>query len=453
MKNINTKFLMTSEKSNPIPFNFRQLFVLALSLLIGFGSQAQNPAAGKAQRMPIALIGGTIHVGDGSIIENGTVIFDKGIITTVGNQNIPINKMTKVIDVKGKHVYPGLIAPNAQAGLNEIGSIRATQDYEEIGNFNPNIRTLTSYNTDAESIPTIRGNGIMIGQATPEGGIISGTSSIMNFDGWNWEDAVLKADDGVWMNWPSLITQTFLRLEFRTESKPNEKYMSQLTEIKNFFEEAKAYSQLKNPNPINYKLEAMKGLFTGDKKLYVNVNEGKEIIETVLFAKKIGVKNLVIVGAEEAELAMDILKDNNIAVLVSPTHRLPNSIDEDVWQPYKLPNILAKKGILTGIYYTASFWRTRNLPFIAGTAAAYGLDKEEALKMITLNNAKILGIDKQVGTIAEGKQATIVVSKGDILDMRTNQIEQAYINGKEVNLDDKQKRLYQKYSEKYGIEK
>lgn len=168
-------------------------------------------------------------------------------------------------------------------------------------------------------------------------------------------------------------------------------------------------------------------------------------------AQKFKIKNIVVVGGEEADLALDFLKTNNIPVIVSPTHRLPNNSDEDVWNPYKLPNRLMKAGILTGMFYTEEFYKTRNLPFVAGTSAAFGMDKEDALKMITLNNAKILGIDKQVGTLEVGKLATIAVSEGDILDMRTNKVSYAFIRGKKIDLDDKQKRLYKKYVDKYGI--
>jgi len=199
------------------------------------------------------------------------------------------------------------------------------------------------------------------------------------------------------------------------------------------------------------KLEVMKGLFDGSKKLFIRTNYGKEIIEASKLAQQYKVKSIVIVGGEEADLALDFLKTNNIPVIVSPTHRLPNTPDEDVWNPYKLPARLMKAGVLTGMFYTEEFYKTRNLPFVAGTSAAFGMEKEDALKMITLNNAKILGIDNLVGTLEVGKQATIAVSEGDILDMRTNKVEYAFIRGKKINLDDKQKRLYKKYVDKYGI--
>ena len=430
----------------------KKVLLLLSIFFVKFSLKAQNPAPAPAQVKAIALVGGTIHVGDGKIIQNGTIIFDKGIITAIGDANLAFDKSTtETINIAGKSVYPGIIAPAALVGLVEIGSVRSTFDQAETGQFNPNIRSLIAHNADSEIIPTVRGNGVLIGQTTPEGGIISGTSSIMEYDGWNWEDAALKKDDGVWLNYPTLIARQFSFEDFKFTTKKNEKYVEQKNELQSFFADALAYSEIALPNPKNAKLEAMKGLFDGSKKLFIRTNYGKEIIEASQMAQKYKVKNIVIVGGEEADLAIDFLKANNIPVIVSPTHRLPNTADEDVWNPYKLPARLMKAGVLTGMFYTEEFYKTRNLPFVAGTSAAFGLNKEEALQMITANNAKILGIEKQVGTLEVGKQATIAVSEGDILDMRTNKVIHAFIRGKKIDLDDKQKRLYKKFSDKYGI--
>ncbi|RFS14163.1 amidohydrolase family protein [Emticicia sp. C21] len=428
-------------------------YIILLGLaLAGFGIKAQNQAPAQPQTRAIALVGGTIHVGDGRIIQNGVVVFDKGVITAIGDASLNYDKpATETINVAGKSVYPGIIAPSALAGLVEIASVRATLDNQETGQFNPHVRALIAHNTDSEVIPTLRGNGILIGQSTPEGGIISGTSAIMEYDGWNWEDAALKKDDGVWLNYPALVSRQFSFEELKFTIKKNEKYMEQKNELAQLFSEGLAYAEISNPSPKNAQLEALKGLFDGSKQLFIRVNSGKEIIEAVKLAKQYKISKIVVVGGEEAELAIDFLKENNIPVIVNGTHRLPNTTDDDVWNPYKLPNVLMKAGLTVGMYYTEEFWRTRNLPFVAGTAAAFGMAQEDALKMITLNNAKILGIDKQVGSLEVGKLATIVVSAGDILDMRTSKVEQAFIRGKKIDLDDKQKRLYKKYVGKYGL--
>ncbi|MCU0467174.1 MAG: amidohydrolase family protein [Arcicella sp.] len=428
----------------------KYIYIVVLSFLTNT-IFAQNQAAGSPQTKPIALVGATIHTAAGQVIENGVIVFDKGIITAVGGAGTAYDKTkTETIDVAGKKIYPGLISPANEIGLVEINSVRATSDVTEVGGINPHVRALIAYNTDSELIPTVRSNGILITQATPKGDIVAGMSSIMQMDGWNWEDAVLKKDDGIHLNWVGYFKREIDFTNFSATTKKNDKRDDMLRELDKTFNDAIAYAQVKNPTVTNVKMEAMRGLFDGSKILYISADYGKEIIEAAQFAKAKGVKNMVIIGGEEALLAADFLKENNIPVIVNTTHRLPNNVDDDTDIAYKLPQLLAQKGILVGLAYIGLNWRTRNLPFLAGTVAGYGMDKEDALKLITANNAKILGIDKMVGTLQVGKHATLIVSTGDVLDMRTAKVEHAFIQGKKVDLDDKQKRLYRKYAEKYG---
>ena len=429
--------------------NTKYLYLIVFQLLTNT-IFAQNQAAGNPQTKAIALTGATIHTATGQVIQNGVIVFSKGIITVVGGAGTTYDKAnTETIDVAGKSIYPGLISPSNELGLTEIDAVRSTNDMAEIGGINPHVRALVAYNTDSELIPTVRSNGILITQATPQGEIVAGMSSIMQLDGWNWEDAALKKDDGIHINWVGYFKRDVDFSTFTVSTKKNDKRDEMLREIDKTFNDAIAYSKSK-PTITNVKMEAMKGLFDGTKNLYINADYGKEIIEAVQFAKSKGVKKIVIIGAEESLLAADFLKENNIPVIVSATHRLPNSADDDTDISYKLPYLLAQKGILVGLGYIGLNWRTRNLPFLAGTVAGHGMDKEDALKLITINNAKILGIDKMVGTLEVGKHATLIVSAGDVLDMRTAKVEHAFIQGRKVDLDDKQKRLYRKYSEKYG---
>ncbi|MBO0931739.1 amidohydrolase family protein [Fibrella aquatilis] len=414
---------------------------------------AQNPAPGLPQQKAIALMGGTIHTGTGQVIPNGYITFDKGVITGVGDAStVRMNtNEVQVIDVAGRHVYPGLISPASLVGLQEVASVRATIDSREVGVLNPNVRALIAYDSDSEIIPTIRNNGILITQAMPVGGTVSGSSSIMHTDGWNWQDAVLRKDDGIWLNWPGYYARDFDFDTFQSTVKKNDKRDEAIRAVQLVFAEAKAYAEGATLAAANLKFEAMRGLFTGKQNLYVRADYAKDIIEAVRFAKAAGVPKVVIVGAEDSDKVAAFLKENNVPVILSPLHRLPNREDEPVDLPYRLPGILQKAGVTVGLSYAEEWWRTRNLPFLAGTAVGFGVtDREEALKMVTANTAKILGIDGQVGTLETGKQATIVVSKGDILDMRTNVIEQAFIQGRQVNLDDKHKRLYNKFKTKYG---
>lgn len=427
-------------------------FITTILALASLTSVAQNPAPARPQTKAIALMNGTVHVGNGQVIPNGVVIFDRGVITAVVDattSRLNLNDV-EVINVAGKHVYPGLISPASTVGLQEVGAVRATVDKQEVGVLNPNVRALIAYNTDSEIIPTIRNNGVLLTQAMPQGGTVSGSSSVMMADGWNWEDAVLRKDDGLWLNWPTYFSRDFDLTDFSLVVKKNEKRDEALTALRATFADAKAYAAQPSPTPMNLKLEAMRGLFSGRQNLYVRADYAKDIIEAVQFARSFGVPKVVIVGGEEANRAVTFLKEQNVPVILSALHRLPNREDEAVDLPYRLPGILQKAGVLVGLSYADEWWRTRNLPFLAGTAVGFGVsDREEALKMITSNTAKILGIDSLVGTLEQGKQATLFVSAGDALDMRTNVVEHAFIQGRKVNLDDRHKRLYKTYREKY----
>ena len=429
--------------------NIEYIFLLVFQLITNT-IFAQNQAAASPQTKAIALTGATIHTAAGQVIENGVIVFNKGIITAIGGRETAYDKAnTEIIDLVGKNIYPGLISPANELGLTEIDAVRSTNDMAEVGGINPHVRALVAYNTDSELIPTVRSNGILITQATPQGEIVAGMSSIMQLDGWNWEDAALKKDDGIHINWVGYFKRDFDYNTFTVSTKKNDKRDETLREVDKTFNDAIAYIKTK-PAVTNVKMEAMRGLFDGSKILYINADYGKEIIEAIQFAKSKGIKKIVITGGEESLLAADFLKENNIPVILNATHRLPNSADDDTDISYKLPYLLAQKGVLVGLGYIGLNWRTRNLPFLAGTVAGHGMDKEDALKLITANNAKILGIDRMVGTLEVGKHATLIVSAGDVLDMRTAKVEHAFIQGRKIDLDDKQKRLYRKYSEKYG---
>lgn len=428
------------------------LLSMAAIFCLNFAGYAQNPAPAKPQTKPIILTGGTIHLGNGQMIENGIISFDKGIITQVAASGATLDRSnSEVIDVKGKHIFPGIISMNTTVGIQEIASVRATLDYNEVGEINPHVRALVAYNTDSEVIPTLRNTGILLSQAVPQGGIISGSSSVFYSDGWNWEDAVLKKDDGIWINWPPFLSSSFNYEDFSVSVKRNEKRQEIIDVFRSTFSQAKAYTETAKPSPVNVRLEAMRDLFKGTTNLYIRADYAKDIIESVKFAQEFGLKKIVIVGGDQSNKVTAFLKDNQIPVILNPLHRLPNGTDDDVYLPYELPGILAKAGVKVAITYADEWWRTRNLAFLAGTSAGFSdVTPEQALQFITKNPAEILGVDQYVGTLEKGKQASLVVTTGDMLDMRGNAVQMAFIKGGKVNLDDKQKRLYEKYKEKYG---
>lgn len=428
--------------------------ILSLVLIISSTMNAQQTPA-PAQSESILIVGVTAHLGNGHVIENAAIGFDKGKITFVGTQsNADSNSFSKIIDATGKHVYPGFIASNTTNGLQEIDAVRATNDKDEVGEMIPEIRALIAYNAESKVTETLRPNGVLIGQITPRGGTISGTSSIVQFDAWNWEDAAIKVDDGVHVNWPSSISYGKWWLGEDKGPKANKKYIETVTKLKTFMVDAKAYLS-GSRFPKNIPFEAVERLFDGNQQFYVHVSGEKEIIDAIHFCEEVGIKNLVIVHGDEAHKVADVLVAKNIPVIIDRSHRLPSSSDEDIFFPYKQAKILMDKGVLVAIGMEGEMERmqTRNLPFYAGTYAAYGLDKEEALKLITSNPAKILRIDDLVGTLEVGKDATLFISEGDALDMRTNILSHAFIQGRDISLETHQTELYDRYMEKYENQK
>ncbi|GAA4274528.1 amidohydrolase family protein [Aquimarina gracilis] len=411
-----------------------------------WGQQTPAPAQSEA----ITITGATAHIGNGQVIENSIIIFENGKITAVGASGSASPK-GKVIDATGKHVYPGFIAPNSTLGLVEIAAVRATDDDSEIGSYNPHIRSIIAYNAESKIIESMRPNGVLMAQVTPRGGMISGTSSIVQLDAWNWEDAAIKLDDGIHLNWPNPFTRGRWWLGEDPGFKPNKKYHEQVTKLADFFDQANASMK---SNEIAGKLphKAMKGSFDGSQRLFVHVSAEKAILDVLAFAKKQKIQKIVLVHADEAYKVAAQLKSNNIPVLLTRTHTTPNYEDSDYDQPYKNAKLLIDAGVLVGLENSGQMERAnaRNLPFQAGTVAAHGLDREKALQLITENSAKILGIDDIVGTLEVGKDATLFISVGDALDMRTNQLEKAFIQGRDISLETHQTKLWKRYSNKYS---
>ncbi len=428
----------------------KNIFILIISFFFATFCNAQQTPAPE-QSKPIVVTGATAHLGNGEVIENSIIAFENGKFTVVNNQAVAQGfDGYEKIDASGKHIYPGFIAPNTALGLKEIGAVRATNDNREVGNMNPNLRSIIAYNTDSKVTPTIRSNGILYAQIVPQGGRISGQSSVVELDAWNWEDAAYRMDDGIHLRWPNMFNSSGWWAE-PGPTKKNDKYSKDVAEIKTFFQQAKAYSENDNPEKQNLKFEVMKEVLEGKKQLYIRTNSAKTIYESVLMAKEFGITP-ILVGGRDAGVVTDFLKENNVAVILSDVHRLPSREDADIDEPFKLPKKLQEEGVLF-CFSMNGYYEIRNLPFQAGHAVGYGLDYEKAISALTLNTAKILGIDDRAGSIEEGKDATFFISQGDALDMRTCKIEQAFIRGKSIDLDNKQKALYRKFSKKYETQK
>ncbi len=427
----------------------KQLLILLSVLLTSVYSvsMAIVPTPAPNQPGPIALTGAIIHVGDGTVIGDGVITFNEGIITAVGTvaDNLDLAGHD-IFDLQGRHVYPGFILPNSSLGLSEVGAVRATQDVVEEGDINASVRSAIAYNTDSEIIPTNRFNGILTAQVAPQGGLISGSSSVFKLDGWNWEDALLSEDVGLHMHWPGMMMRQRNSLTGQFERVENENYGEQIQLLHTLFQAASAYTG----EPLNLNLLAMQPLFNGISKLFIHADEAKEIINAVRFARSYGVDDIVLVGGADAILVQDFLLAENIPVIYERIHELPLREWNDVDAPFKTPFLLHDAGIKVGLSGGAtSIDRQRNLPFFAGTAAAYGLDRETALAMVTRINAEILGVDDRIGTLEVGKDATLFISEGDALEMRTSQVLGAFIQGRDIDLNGTQQQLYERFREKY----
>ncbi|WP_115462468.1 amidohydrolase family protein [Winogradskyella aurantiaca] len=426
------------------------LYILVICCVSGLAAQ-QTPAS--EQSKDFAVIGATAHIGNGEVIENSIIVVRSGRIETIGKADEIVIAMGNidVINAEGKHIYPGIIVSNSTLGLVEVDAVKASSDQAEIGTYNSHIRSLIAYNAESKVVESMRPNGVLLGQVVPRGGRVSGTSSVVQFDAWNWEDAAVKVDEGLHINWPNTFTRGRWWLGEDPGLKPNKNYSKQIQELSNYLSESKTYNS-GDKSVTNLPYAAMAGLFDGSKRLYVHANDEKSITDVVTFAKANGIDKLTIVGGYEAHKVAELLESNNVSVMLRRVHTRPNSQDDDYDQPFKLAKALVDAGVLVSLETSGQMERmnSRNLPFYAGTTVAYGLSKEQALELITLNPAKILGIDKDYGSLESGKSGTFFISEGDALDMRTNILTHAFIDGRAISLESHQTKLWKRYAEKYN---
>jgi len=457
----NTKMKMNNFKSGKmrqiisikdiiIPLGFN-LILLISTIAFNNSVNAQTvPTPGDKQSKPILLMNGTAHIGNGEVIQNSIIGFENGKITLVDYANkVKIDpEYYETINCRGMHIYPGLIAIGTDVGLTEISAVRATNDFREVGLFNPNVRSIIAYNTDSQITPTLRSNGILLAQVLGGYGRIRSTSSVVQLDAWNYEDAVVKEDDAIWLNWPTKWRYKGWWSGGGVEE--NKGYKKQMNALTDFFNEAEGYCSAATVEKINLKFEAMCSVFNKDKKVFIEADDAKDIIAAIDFKEKYGL-DIVIFGASQAHLITDLLVEKNIPIVIENVNALPNSEDDNIYLPFELPKLFEEAGVLYAVTSDNDSGNTRNLAFNLGTAVAHGLDKESALKAMTLNAAKILGIDNMVGSLERGKQATLIISEGEIMDIKQSNVFFAFIDGRKVDLGNKQKDLYYKFMKKYGL--
>jgi imidazolonepropionase-like amidohydrolase len=422
----------------------RTLAVLLLSSAIS----AHNIVPGKKQTAPVLLKGGNLYTVSHGVLPSTDLLFEGGKITNIG-KDISAPAGAQIVDVTGMNVYPGIIAANTNLGLIEIDQARATNDQAEVGSNNPDVASHIAYNPDSEILPTIRSLGITTALVVPQGGLLSGRSCLMNLDGWTKEDAAEKLIVGLHLNWPqaAIITAWWMEKSAEDQKKDMEEGRKNLQQI---FNDARAYSVAKKADPklkIDSRWEAMLAVFTREIPVFIAANDFRQIEQAVHFAREQNIR-MILVGGAESWKATKLLKENDIPVIIGPTAAIPFRSDDDYDQAYKLSRLLNEAGLKWCMSPGGASWNSRNLPFYAGFASAFGLSKEASLRAITLSPAEILGVESILGSLDIGKKATLVVSKGDILDPITAGVTKMWIGGRQIDLDNKQTQLYRKYTQK-----
>ncbi len=405
------------------------------------------------QSQPVVLRGATIHTVTKGTIENGSIVLDGGKIVAIG-QTVEIPRGARIVDVSGKHIYPGLIDAYSTVGISEIGAVDVSNDIQEIGDFNPNVRAEVAVNAESRHIGTTRSAGVLVAFSTPGGGVVSGLSSAMSLEGWTWEEMSLEGAAALNVNWPDPMARP---RRFggggpagAGAARPAPKtYAEQVQELRDFFAEARAYRDAvaagQQPRS-NTRFAAMIRVFNREIPVVVAADGVAQINDAITWGKQENLR-IVIRGGRDAIHVADRLKAENVPVILTSTMAAPNRDHEGYDEAYSTPARLHAAGVRFAIAGDGGALYSNRLPWDAGVAVAFGLPEEEALRAVTINAAEMLGVSDRVGSLEVGKQATLLITTGTPLDMTTDII-QAYIQGREIDMNDIQKHFFKKYLEK-----
>ena len=417
---------------------------------------ANEQLPGSDQKRPILLRGGTLHTVSGDVLEGYDMLFAEGKIITIDEQ-IQASPETDILEIYEKHVVPGYIAGYTRIGLTEISAVKQTNDHSETGDINPNVRANVAYNPDSDLIPVTRSNGILVVNSAPSSGRVPGQSSVMALDGWTWEDATIKHPSALNINWPSMY------IDYSGKTKKNEKahldkYHKEIRNLDNLIRNVRAYHQRRNAKErkaehrqkTDLRLESMIPFVIHKEPIHVKANDIRQIEAAVNWASENDL-NIVIVGGRDAWLNPKLLVRYNIPVILLGVQVTPRRRFEPIHLPYKIPSLLQNSGVHFCISLDPGYpmdGHVRTLPDEAMRASTWGLTKNQALRSITLSAAEILGIDNRVGSLEPGKEATFFIAENEPLTQITNPVK-AFIQGRQVDLTDRQKNLWEKYKEKY----
>ena len=425
---------------------------LAFGLLGQHGSDKVSAQTSESY----AIRNARIVTVSGPVIENGTVVISGGKIAAVG-ADVSVPSGAKVIDAKGLSVYPGMMDADTEIGLTEIGSVAGSVDTNEIGDNNANIQVDVAIRPDSSHIAVTRVNGITSALTAPRGGMIAGQSAIINLDGWTAQEMILKSPVAMHINWPGAGGGRGFGGEFgpggpqRSVTELRREQEKQIESLKKILRDASAYGDAKDARAkdaslpkqdVDLKLEALIPVVRGLIPVVINVNMERDIKSAIAFVGEMKLKGIISGGIEAYKVA-DQLKAKNIPVIVGPVLRVPVKEDDPYDAPFTNAGLLAKAGVKIAFQTNDSAY-SRNLPYHAGMAAAFGLPKEEALKAVTINPAEIFGVSDRLGSIEKGKIANLIVTDGDPLEIRT-QIKHVFINGRDIPLTSRHTELYEKY--------
>ncbi len=427
---------------------------VAILLLIGCGLTtsplvAHDQIPGPPQSRPIVIKGVTIHVIDGPTIENGSVLFEEGRFTAVGKA-VAVPEKAVEIEARGRHLYPGLIESVTDLGLREISAVDATDDRAEFGDRNPNVRSWIAVNPDSELIPVARAGGVLVAMTAPTGRWLRGQSAVMYLDGWTASEMAILAPAGLYVNWGAMHPRD------DDEKERRQKREEKLAELDALLDEARRYGKAREKRaeqtPTDLRLESLLPVIAGEQPLFAEAERQSEIESAVAYAQAQGLRLVIYGGYDAAECAV-LLKEYQVPVIVGSTYRLPQRRDDPYDAAYTLPERLRKAGVSfaiagEGAGSPGGAANARNLPYHAAVAVAHGLPHDEAVRAITLSAAEILGVSDRIGSITVGKDATLILTDGDILETETN-VTAAYIQGRVVDLGSRHKMLYEKYKQKY----
>ncbi|MEM9828440.1 MAG: amidohydrolase family protein [Planctomycetota bacterium] len=431
------------------PSVLRCIMVFAIVALSATKLAAHDQIPGAPQSDPIALVGGTIHRVDGDVIESGVIVFEDGKITAIG-KSLTLPDGCQTIQCNGKQIYPGLFESISNIGLVEVNSVRASVDTNEIGSDNANLRSWIAVNPDSELIPVARANGILLASIAPDRGDLRGQVGVLAMDGWTYADMLVQGPAGMMVSGAAFDAGED---DDEERAKQRDEKLRKLTER---LEEAARYAAARERSPrdqpIDVRLEALLPVVNGDLPMIIDADRRRQIEAAVAFCVTHGIRP-IIYGGYDAESCAELLRQYDVPVIIHGTYRLPRRRDEVYDFAYTLPARLKKAGVRfaiggEGSGYPGGASNARNLPYHAATAVAFGLSAEDAIRAITLSPAEIHGVADRLGSLTVGKDATLIVVDGDILET-PSKVERAFIRGAAVDLGSKHETLYKKYLEKY----